>query len=152
MKEEVNPEEFQEKMESEGEMEGEGEGEDDDQGNSGNLQDGGSMPEGGSQQIIKKRTHRKLDISNFIMKTYKILEVSLRIFRIKETAVLSNGQIKETVSSSKTKTSSPEKFCPSTSNTASSRPSSGSLTCMISIKFAKKNRSPSSNTNTSKKE
>ena len=47
---------------------------DDDQGNSCMMPDGDENPEGGSQQIIKKRNNRKLDISNFIMKTYKILE------------------------------------------------------------------------------
>lgn len=58
-----------------------GEGDEDEQCNSGNIPegasvpDGGSVPEGASQQPTKKRTHRKLDISNFIMKTYRILEV-----------------------------------------------------------------------------
>ncbi len=32
-----------------------------------------NVAEGTSQQIIKKRSHKKLEISNFIMKTYKIL-------------------------------------------------------------------------------
>lgn len=69
-----------------------------DQANSGLNQDGGSVPEGGTQ-LIKKRTHRKLDISNFIMKTYKILEVCGPRFRTNGTAASWSGRTRATASS-----------------------------------------------------
>lgn len=105
----------------------------------------------GSQQMIRKRSHRKLDISNFIMKTYRILEVSIKLFRIRKTVILWNGLMKATVSLLKTNNYFPRKFCLNILNTANSHPLSGSLICMIFIKYANRNKFPFSSIDSSRR-
>ncbi len=71
--------------------------------------------------------------------------------KTQSTPISSTGLIKATLLLSRTRTSSKTKFYPSTSNTKNSHPSSANSTCTTSIKYAKKSKSPSSNTSTSAK-
>ena len=84
------------------------------------------------------------------MKTYKILEVSLWLFRIRETVTLWSGQTKVTVSLSRINKGFLEKYCPSSSSIANFHHLLGSLICTISTKFGRKNKYPFLNIDISK--
>lgn len=84
--------------------------------------------------------------SIFISKTFEILEVQVVWSRTIPIQWLLAGTRKEPTSPSKTSKSSSRKFCPSTSDTATSVLSSDSSTCMTSTKFEMNKTRASSST------